>query len=93
MIIRRPIYFVQIEGDIKEYASQLPYTIVATYEKCINKTYVVVAAGDEDLSKEIYKVFSNLHQNIKILKKRLKKEQVEVEYSKNGIDFKINNYE
>lgn len=90
MIIKRPIYFVQIEGDVKQYASHLPYTIIATYEEYINKTYVIVAAGEEDYSEEIYKIFSNLHQDIKRHKKSLKKEQIEVKYSKEGINFQTN---
>lgn len=90
MIIKRPIYFVQIEGDMKEIASHLPYTIIATYEKHINKTYVIIAADEENHSDEIHKIFTNLHFSIKWNKKITKKEQVEVKYSKDGINFQTN---
>lgn len=89
MIIEKPVYFVKIEGNLKQQVSQLPYTIIATYEEHLNKTYVIVSADEEDHSKEIYNIFSRLHEDINKQKIKLKTEQVEVKYSKNGIDFKV----
>lgn len=88
MIITTPIYFVKIEGDLKHIVSELPDVIIATYEESLNKTYVVVKANNYNYTNQVVKYFYTLHEDLKKHKKKYKKEQVEVEYSKNGINFK-----
>lgn len=89
MIITTPIYFIKIEGNLKHIVSELPDVIIASYEEHINKTYVVLKATEKNFSKEISKYFYRLHSDLEAHKKQYKKEQVEVVYSKNGIDFKV----
>ena len=89
MIITTPIYFVRIEGDLKHIVCELPDVIIATYEENLNKTFVVLKATNNNYTKEVIKYFYNLHEDLKKHKKTQKKEQIEVKYSKNGIDFKI----
>lgn len=90
MIITKPIYFVKIEGDLKNLVSELPDVIIATYEEYINKTYVVVKATNDNHIKEVLRYFYRIHEDLEKNKKKYKKEQVEVEYSKEGINFKVN---
>lgn len=85
--IEKPIYFIKVEGDIKVLASALPYVIISSYESHINKTYVVADASEGDHSKEIHKIFSELHSDLNKHKKTYKKDQVEITYSKEGINF------
>ena len=47
MRITTPIYYVTIEGNLKEIVSELPDVIIATYEDYDNKTLVVVNASNE----------------------------------------------
>ena len=89
MIITTPIYFVRIEGNLKNVVSELPDVIIATYEEDLNKTYVVLKATNDNHTKEVIKYFYRLHEDLKKHKKQYKKEQVEVKYSRNGIEFKI----
>lgn len=85
MIIEKPVYFIEVEGDIKQYASALPSTIIATYESHINTTYIIVTANEEDHSKEVKKIYTRLH--LDFLKKNAK--PLKVSHLKNGIDFKL----
>jgi hypothetical protein len=91
MIITTPIYFVRIEGDLKNIVSELPDIIIATYEEHLNKTYAILKATDDNHTKEVIKYFYRLHEDLEKHKKKYKKEQVEVKYSREGINFKINN--
>lgn len=91
MIITKPIYLVKIEGNLKELASELPDVIIATYEEHINKTYVIVKGNETNHTKEIINYFYRLHEDLEKHRKKYKKEQIEVKYSKEGINFKIKN--
>lgn len=88
MIIETPIYFIKAEGNIKEYAKQLPCTIIASYEDYIDTTYIVVAADENNYSEEVKKQYKNLHSDYT---KKGNKFKFEITYSKNGIDFKTIN--
>ena len=88
MVIKTPIYYVKIEGNLKEIVSELPDVIIASYEEHINKTFVVLKASEENLSKEVLKYFYRLHYELPKQAKVLKQNHVEVKYSKEGIDFK-----
>jgi hypothetical protein len=86
MTITTPIYLVKIEGNLKYITSDLPDVITTNYEEITNKTYVVVKATNENLTKGIIKYFYNIHENLEKHRRTYKKEQVEVEYLKDGID-------
>jgi len=89
MIIKTPIYFIKIEGNLKYLVSDLPDVIIATYEEDLNKTYVVLKATAENKTKDVINYFYGLHEDLKKHKKKFKEEQVEVRYSREGINFKI----
>lgn len=86
MIIERPVYFLEIVGDVKEYAAALPSTIISTYEKDIDKTYVVVTANEIDYSKDVVNQYREIHSE---LKKKSNIHHIKVQYLKNGINFKV----
>ena len=87
MIIERPVYFLEVVGDVKEYASHLPSTIIATYEEDIDTTYIVVAGTKKDFSEEVEKQYREIHLE---LKKKKNKNHIKIKYLINGINFKIN---
>lgn len=89
MRITTPIYYVIIEGNLKEIVSELPDVIIATYEDYDNKTLVVVKASNKDESSKVLKYFYRLHSDLLKHKKQFKKEQVIVTYSPNGINFNV----
>ena len=89
MRITTPIYYVTIEGNLKEIVSELPDVIIATYEDYDNKTLLVVKASDKDESSKVLKYFYRLHSDLLKHKKQFKKEQVIVTYSPNGINFNV----
>ena len=89
MRITTPIYYVTIEGNLKEIVSELPDVIIATYEDYDNKTLVVVKASNKDESSKVLKYFYRLHSDLLKHKKQFKKEQVIVTYSPNGINFNV----
>jgi hypothetical protein len=89
MIITTPIYFVRIEGDLKNIISELPDIIIATYEEHLNKTYAILKATNDNYTKEVTKYFYKLHEDLEKHKKKYKKEQVDVKYSREGIHFKV----
>ena len=88
MVIKTPIYYVTIEGNLKQIVSELPHVIIATYEEHINKTFVVVKASEKNETSKVLEYFYRLHVDLLNHKKKYKCEQVEVKYSKEGIDFK-----
>jgi uncharacterized protein YifN (PemK superfamily) len=88
MIIRTPIYYVVVQGNLKHIISELPHVIIVTYEEHIDKTFVVVKASEKDETEKVLDYFYRLHDDLIKDKKKYKQEQVEVKYSKNGINFK-----
>ena len=76
MIIKRPVFFLVIEGDFKKEAILIPITVIASYEKHIDKTYVVVFADDIKFMENVKKIYSNEKSN-----------KIEIQYSHSGINF------
>lgn len=88
MIIKRPVYLVVVEGDVKLHASQVPTTIIASYEREIDRTYIVVAGNENDFSEFVKKKYERIHTDIAKNRKLLKREQVFVTHHPEGIEFK-----
>ena len=84
MIIKRPIFFLEIEGDLKKEAVLLPITVIASFEKHLNKTYVVVFADDIKFMNNVKTIYSKIKSD-GIPKK------VYIRYSESGINFINNN--
>lgn len=82
MIITYPIYFVEMSGDLKEEVSKLQNVIIASYEKHIDKTYVVLKASNNDETKEVIRYFHKADKKYKL-------HNIDVKYSKEGINFKV----
>lgn len=80
MVITEPVYFVTIRGDYKEKALSMGKTILSTYEPQIDTTYIVSKAQEVDLSNYVVDYYKSLH-------KRLKKSDITVTYSFEGINF------
>ena len=68
MIIERPVYFIEIVGNVKEYASHVPSTIITTYELFIDTTYIVVAGDENNRIKEVEKQYREIHSALKKIK-------------------------
>jgi hypothetical protein len=85
MIIERPVYFIEIVGDVKEYASQLPSTIITTYESLIDTTYIVVAGDENNYANQVEKQYREIHSS---LKNKKNKGDLTIKYLKDGINFK-----
>ena len=81
MIIKRPIFFLEIQGDFKKEAVLIPITVIASYEKHINKTYIVVFADDVKFMENVKTIYSKINENAK---------KIKIQYSESGINF-INN--
>jgi len=78
MIIKRPIFFLQIEGDFKKEAVLVPITVIASYEEYINKTYIVVFADDVKFMNNVITIYSKINQDLK---------KIKIQYSESGINF------
>ena len=88
MVIKTPIYYVTIQGNLKQIVSELPHVIIASYEEHVDKTFVVVKASEIDETDKVLNYFYRIHVDLLNHKNKYKKEQVEVKYSKEGINFK-----
>lgn len=87
MIIKRPVFFIEIEGDVKYQATQIPITVIASYEEHLNKTYVVVYADDKKFIKNVKDIYYNIHSDIKKQEHKLKTPQLEIKYLEQGLHF------
>ena len=89
MNIKNPIYYVKIDGDIRDTMYTIPNIIGVKYDTVENKTEVLVKASKEDETEKVIKYFYRLHEDLLKHKKQFKKEQVIVTYSPNGINFNV----
>lgn len=89
MNIKNPIYYVKIDGDIRDAMYTIPNIIGVKYDTVENKTEVLVKASKEDETEKVIKYFYRLHEDLLKHKKQFKKEQVIVTYSPNGINFNV----
>lgn len=80
MLITTPIYFVTVKGDFKDIASKMDRTIIATYEVHIDTTYIISEADEIDISSYVLAYYKSMG-------KGLKKKDVKVTHSKEGINF------
>ena len=80
MVITEPVYFVTVKGNFKDVASRMERTIIATYESHIDITYIVSEADEIDISSYVLAYYKSMG-------KRLKKKDVSVTHSKEGINF------
>ena len=91
MNTKNPIYYVKIDGDIRDTMYTIPNIIGVKYDTVENKTEVLVKASKEDETEKVIKYFYRLHEDLLKQKKQFKKEQVFVNYLPKGIDLSIYN--
>lgn len=93
MTINRPIFLLEIEGDIKYNVDQIPMTVYSHYQSRENKTYVITYSESKGHAKNIKDLYYNVHSDLKVHKNKYAKEQVKIKFLDKGISFITHKYE